>query len=238
MISVSLEKSVAKGHLVRLMHFKAANSSSAFNESIHIRDEIAIVLFRLIAIIEGKMNRRSILDGLGEEIVRIVSLVSICILLVVILVIILNNNSSSSSSITIITTHIYDEQSSDSNWEKFGGALLNALLFVAVVTMVAFLLVCLFYYRCTNFLRFYMGFAAFVVLGYMVGDVAGLLVQALSIPIDSVTFGVVLFNFEFFTFIWLTPLPRTPIDFCCQKLHEIAPVSTCDFKMDFMCRSG
>lgn len=153
------------------------------------------MLFRLIAIIEGKMDRRSILDGLGEEIVRIVSPVSICMLLVVILVSILNSSSSSSSSITTIATLIYDEQSSDSDWEKFGGALLNALLFIAVVTVVTFLLVCLFYYRCTKFLRFYMGFAAFVVLGYMGGGVAVLLVQALSIPIDCVTFGVVLFNF-------------------------------------------
>lgn len=143
------------------------------------------------------MDRRSILDGLGEEIVRIVCPVSICMLLVVILVSILNSSSSSSSSssITTIATLIYDEQSSDSDWEKFGGALLNALVFVAVVTVVTFLLVCLFYYRCTKFLRFYMGFAAFVVLGYMGGGVAVLLVQALSIPIDCFTFGVVLFNF-------------------------------------------
>lgn len=146
-------------------------------------------------LIKKKMDRRSILDGLGEEIVRIVSPVSICMLLVVILVSLLNSSSSSSSSITTIATLIYDEQSSDSDWEKFGGALLNALLFVAVVTVVTFLLVCLFYYRCTKFLRFYMGFSAFIVLGYMGGGVGVLLVQALSIPIDCFTFGVVLFNF-------------------------------------------
>lgn len=141
------------------------------------------------------MDRRSILDGLGEEIVRIVSPVSICMLLVVILVSLLNGSSSSSSSVTTIATLMYDEQSSDSDWEKFGGALLNALVFVVVVTVVTFLLVCLFYYRCTKFLRFYMGFAAFIVLGYMGGGVAMLLVQALSIPIDGFTFGLVLFNF-------------------------------------------
>lgn len=135
------------------------------------------------------------MDGLGEEIVRIVSPVSICMLLVVILVSLLNSSSSSSSSITTIATLIYDEQSSDSDWEKFGGALLNALLFVVVVTVVTFLLVCLFYYRCTKFLRLYMGFSAFIVLGYMGGGVAVLLVQALSIPIDCFTFGVLLFNF-------------------------------------------
>jgi presenilin 1 len=40
-----------------------------------------------------------------------------------------------------------------------------------------------------------MGFAAFVVLGYMGGGMVVLLVQALSVPIDCVTFGVMLFNF-------------------------------------------
>eukprot|EP00252_Welwitschia_mirabilis_P022356 TRINITY_DN6024_c0_g1_i1.p1 TRINITY_DN6024_c0_g1~~TRINITY_DN6024_c0_g1_i1.p1 ORF type:complete len:490 (-),score=49.31 TRINITY_DN6024_c0_g1_i1:63-1532(-) len=141
-------------------------------------------------------NRRSILDGLGEEIIRIVSPVSLCMLLVVILVTILNKSTDSSSySVTTLATLIYDEQSSDSDWEKFGGALLNALVFVGVVTVVTFLLVCLFYYRCTKFLRFYMNFAAFVVLGYMGGGVAVLLIQAFSIPIDYITFGIILFNF-------------------------------------------
>uniref|UniRef100_A0A0D6R6S5 Presenilin n=1 Tax=Araucaria cunninghamii TaxID=56994 RepID=A0A0D6R6S5_ARACU len=144
----------------------------------------------------ARIKNRSILDGLGEEIVRIVSPVSVCMLLVVVLVSILNNSSSStSSSITTIATLIYNEKSSDSDWEKFGGALLNALVFVGVVTVVTFLLVCLFYYRCIRFLRFYMTFASFIVLAYMGGGVAILLIQALSIPIDCITFGIVLFNF-------------------------------------------
>ena len=41
-----------------------------------------------------------------------------------------------------------------------------------------------------------MGFAAFIVLAYMGGAVAVLLVQALSNPIDCITFGIVLFNFS------------------------------------------
>ncbi|GLJ11239.1 hypothetical protein SUGI_0148220 [Cryptomeria japonica] len=143
------------------------------------------------------MDRKaSILDGFGEEIVRIVSPVSICMFMVVVLVSVLNDNSSSSASITSVATLVYNEQSSDSDWEKFEGALLNALVFVGVVTVVTFLLVCLFYYRCIAFLRFYMGFAAFIVLAYMGGAVAVLLVQALSIPIDCITFGIVLFNFS------------------------------------------
>ncbi|KAL8150636.1 hypothetical protein V2J09_020444 [Rumex salicifolius] len=87
----------------------------------------------------------SILDTLGEEIVRIVTPVSACMFLVVILVSILSADdsfSSPSQSISSIATIVYDEgsSSSDSLWDKLEGALLNSLLFVAVVTVVTFFL--------------------------------------------------------------------------------------------------
>ncbi|PKI47739.1 hypothetical protein CRG98_031872 [Punica granatum] len=114
--------------------------------------------------------RSSLLDSLGEEIVRIVTPVSICMFLVVILVSVLNSSSSSSGSVTSIATIAYSETDSDSSWDKFVGALLNSLAFVAVVTVVTFVLVLLFYLRCTKFLKLYMGFSAFIVLGFMGGE--------------------------------------------------------------------
>lgn len=138
----------------------------------------------------------SLLDTLGEEIIKIITPVSICMLLVVILVSILNDSSDSSgSSITTIASVAYSEDSSDSIWDKLKGALLNSLVFVAVVTVVTFLLVLLFYLRCTKFLKYYMGFSAFLVLGIIGGEVAVFLIKDLSFPIDAVTFMVVLFNF-------------------------------------------
>lgn len=138
----------------------------------------------------------SLLDTLGEEIIRIITPVSICIFLVVILVSILNNTSDSSGpSLTTIASMAYSEDSSDSIWDKLKGALLNSLVFVAVVTVVTFLLVLLFYLRCTKFLKYYMGFSAFLVLGFIGGEVAVFVIKDLSIPIDAVTFFVVLFNF-------------------------------------------
>ncbi|XP_073126838.1 presenilin-like protein At2g29900 [Henckelia pumila] len=139
---------------------------------------------------------RSILETLGEEIVRIVTPVSICMILVVILVSLLNTDSSSNGlSISSMATVAYAETSSDSTWDKFKGALLNSLVFVALVTVVTFLLVLLFYFRCTKFLKYYMGFSAFLVLGFLGGEIALLLIQDFSFPIDCVTFCVVLFNF-------------------------------------------
>ncbi|XP_057514804.1 presenilin-like protein At2g29900 [Actinidia eriantha] len=140
----------------------------------------------------------SILSSLGEEIIRIITPVSICMLLVVILVSILNDDSSSaanlSSSMTTIATMAYSEDSSDSIWDKLKGALLNSLVFVAVVTVVTFILVLLFYYRCTKFLKYYMGFSAFLVLGFMGGEIALFLIQDFSFPIDCFSFVLVLFN--------------------------------------------
>ncbi|KAH7550755.1 hypothetical protein JRO89_XS13G0263200 [Xanthoceras sorbifolium] len=97
----------------------------------------------------------SILDSLGEEIVRILTPVSICMFLVVILVSILNTDDSS-SSVTSIATIAYAENSSDSSWDKF---------------------------------------VAFVVLGFMGGEIILFLIEKFSVPIDSVTFFVVLYNF-------------------------------------------
>lgn len=148
---------------------------------------------------ERNTRPTSIIDTLGEEITRIITPVSICMFLVVILVSFLNSDPSSSSSfsqsITTIANLAYDESSSDSFWDKFEGALLNSLVFVVVVTVITFFLVFLFYIRCTKFLKFYMGFSAFVVLAFMGGQLALMLVDKMNLPIDAVTFLVVLFNF-------------------------------------------
>ncbi|KAI3412451.1 uncharacterized protein J3R85_017389 [Psidium guajava] len=138
----------------------------------------------------------SVLDSLGEEIIKIVTPVSICMFLVVILVSVLDSSSSSSStSGASIATIAYSEDDSDSSWDKFIGAVWNSLAFVAVVTVVTFVLVLLFYLRCTRFLKFYMGFSAFIVLGFLGGEIALFLIQDFSIPVDCITFFVVLFNF-------------------------------------------
>ncbi|KAL4398584.1 hypothetical protein AHAS_Ahas01G0306500 [Arachis hypogaea] len=136
----------------------------------------------------------TLLDSLGEEIIRIVAPVSICMFLVVILVSILNTGDSS-FSVSSIATIAYTETTSDSSWDKFLGALLNSLAFVVVVTLATFVLVLLFYFRCTGFLKIYMGFSAFVVLGFLGGEVFIFLIQHFSTPIDCFTFLLLLCNF-------------------------------------------
>lgn len=115
-------------------------------------------------------------------------------LLVVLLVSILNSSSSLYVTSSIATI-AYSETGSDSSWDKFIGALLNSLVFVAVVTVATFILVLFFYLKCSKFLKIYMGFSSFVVLGFMGGEIALFLIEEFSVPVDCITFLVLLFNF-------------------------------------------
>lgn len=137
---------------------------------------------------------KGILDVVGGEIVGIVTPVSICMFLVVLLVHLLDPHGDD-APVSNIAMMVYNEQASDSFSEKLGGALLNALVFVVIVTVVTFMLVVLFYYRCTKCLRVYMGFSAFMVLAWMGGIVAVQIIKEFSIPIDVVTFLICLINF-------------------------------------------
>lgn len=131
------------------------------------------------------------------EIIGVMSPVSICMFLVVLIVYTLSSPSSSDNQQVIRTAAnlIYLESSSDTTAQKLEGALLNAVVFVVLITLVTFLLVILYYYRFTNFLKYYIRFSAFFVLGSMGGSIILTLIQHFNIPIDSITFCLLLFNF-------------------------------------------
>lgn len=137
----------------------------------------------------------SILEIVGAEVTGIMVPVSICMFLVVLLVHGINPHGSDDSPIQSAATLVYLEKSSDSTVQKFEGALLNALVFVLIITVVTFLLVLLYYYRCIRFLKGYMCASAFLVLAYMGGSVFVLIIQTWSIPVDVITFSILLFNF-------------------------------------------
>ncbi|KAB2632316.1 presenilin-like protein [Pyrus ussuriensis x Pyrus communis] len=140
----------------------------------------------------------SILESIGVEIIGVMSPVSICMLLVVLLVYALSPSNPFSASAPPIRTAanlVYLETPTDSAAQKLEGALLNALVFVVLIAVVTFLLVLLYYYNFTNFLKNYMRFSAFFVLGTMGGSIFLSIVQHFSIPIDSITCFLLLFNF-------------------------------------------
>ncbi|KAI3772724.1 hypothetical protein L6452_03917 [Arctium lappa] len=138
----------------------------------------------------------SILESIGVEIIGVMSPVSICMLLVVLLVYSLSSFSSSSvEPIRTAANLVYLEAPSDSTSQKIEGSLLNALVFVILIAAVTFLLVLLYYYNFTNFLKNYMRFSAFFVLGVMGGSIFISIIRQFSIPIDAITCLILLFNF-------------------------------------------
>ncbi|WCJ27650.1 Presenilin-1 [Euphorbia peplus] len=142
----------------------------------------------------------SILESIGVEIIDVMSPVSICMLLVVLIVYSLSpsnpfTEAASAPPIRTAANLVYLENPSDSTAQKLEGSLLNALVFVVIIAVVTFLLVLLYYYNCTNFLKNYMRFSAFFVLGSMGGSIFLSLIQHFSIPVDSITCFIMLFNF-------------------------------------------
>ncbi|GFY98076.1 presenilin-1 [Actinidia rufa] len=114
----------------------------------------------------------SILESIGVEIIGVMSPVSICMLLVVLLVYSLSSPSlSSSPPLRSAATLVYLESPSDTTTQKLEGALLNAAVFVLLIAAVTFVLVLLYYYNFTNFLKNYTRFSAFFVLGVLGGSI-------------------------------------------------------------------
>ncbi|CAN0830166.1 Presenilin-like protein At1g08700 [Linum grandiflorum] len=141
----------------------------------------------------------SILESIGVEIIGVMSPVSICMLLVVLIVYSLSPadpiSAAASPPIRTAANLVYLESPSDSAAQKLEGSLLNALVFVILLGVVTFLILLLYYYDCTCFLKNYMRFSAFFVLGSMGGSVFLSIIQHFSIPVDSITCFLLLFNF-------------------------------------------
>ncbi|OAY77136.1 Presenilin-like protein [Ananas comosus] len=147
----------------------------------------------------GSGSSGSIIDSLGVEIVGVMSPVSICMLVVVLLISTLSSPSPSTTATAppiTAATLVYLESPSDSASHKLLGALLNAAAFVALVALVTFLLVLLYYYRCTSFLRLYMRFSTFFVLSSMGGPLLLALLRRFALPLDAPSALFLLLNFS------------------------------------------
>ncbi|KAK1646032.1 hypothetical protein QYE76_063837 [Lolium multiflorum] len=131
----------------------------------------------------------TILDSLGEDITRIVGPVSTCMLIVVLLVSILSSPSSPSPLTAALNT-----ASAAGAGDDLTSALITAGTFVVCVTAATFLMALLFYFRCTPCLRAYMGFSAIWVLLALGGQICLLLLSRLRLPLDAVSFALLLPN--------------------------------------------
>ncbi|KAK9841060.1 hypothetical protein WJX81_008443 [Elliptochloris bilobata] len=153
---------------------------------------------------------RSILDNLGEEVTGIVTPVTLCMATTVLLVRILNPDGASNSNTMRLATAYYNEKESDSATTKFEGALINALIVVAAVTGMTFMLFLLYKYRCTRCIYGYMAFAGFSIFFTLTGLITLQLVVKFGLVLDAVSFTFMLFNFAVVgvtaLFFWPAPL--------------------------------
>ncbi|KAK9154527.1 hypothetical protein Sjap_002007 [Stephania japonica] len=143
------------------------------------------------------MDSSSVLSTIGTDIISVMSPVSICMLLVVFLVYSLSPASPNNNGTSLRTaaTLVYLETPSDTATQKLEGALLNALVFVVLISAVTFMLVLLYYYNFTSFLKNYMRFSAFFVLASMGGSIFLSIIEHFSVPIDGFTCFVLIVNF-------------------------------------------
>ena len=148
--------------------------------------------------VEEPISAISVLDTLGAEVLAVMSPVSICMALVVLLISLLSPPSSGSAAASpppvTAATLVYLESPNDSPGQKFLGALLDAAVFVVLVAAVTFVLVALYYYRCTGFLKNYMRFSAFFVIFSMGGAILTAVLRRLAAPLDAPTALLLLFN--------------------------------------------
>lgn len=73
--------------------------------------------------------------------------------------------------------------------------MINALVFVAIVALMTFILVLLFKYGYTRFIYGYMAFAGFSIFFMLTGIIAALLIQKLHAHLDYISFFFILYNF-------------------------------------------
>ncbi|KAK9867147.1 hypothetical protein WJX84_008748 [Apatococcus fuscideae] len=137
----------------------------------------------------------SVLDELGQEITGIVAPVTICMALTVLLVKALNPDGSDTSVSVYFAQAFYAEKEGDSTATKLEGSLINALIFVAAITAVTFILVLLFKYGYTNIIYGYMGFAGFSIFFILTGVIALRLMEKAGIAMDAFSFLFILWNF-------------------------------------------
>jgi len=140
----------------------------------------------------------SVLEHLGEEITSILWPVSLCMAVTVFLVRVLNPDGESSAISVYMASAVYDEGAHpDASWsEKFEGALLNSLVFVALVTAMTFGLVMLFKYRCYRLIFGYMGFAIMQILFLFTGLILLMLLEKARLHVDVISLVFLLWNFS------------------------------------------
>jgi len=103
--------------------------------------------------------------------------------------------SGTGSASPSIATMAYSESSTDSTSEKFFGSAANALIFIFFITVMTFVFVLLFKYKCFKIIYCWLTFSVATLLGALGGVVFMQLLQAYNLAMDYVTFAIILWNY-------------------------------------------
>jgi len=90
---------------------------------------------------------------------------------------------------------VSDSNSSSSNARLLGLGLVNGLIVVCFIAAITFLIVILYKYRCMKLLTGYMVFSSGTLLGLIGGLFFKVFIDCYSVPLDKVSFSIILFNF-------------------------------------------
>ena len=130
------------------------------------------------------------LDTQAQSVVTILIPVAITMLLVIIAVRSIHVTSSSVS-----VAMLYHESASDSTGTKFFGSLLNALVFVVIITVTTILFVILYKYRCMKILYGWLMTSTGLMLAFFGGGFLSLLLTQKNIPLDYISIVFIVWNF-------------------------------------------
>ncbi|WIA21037.1 hypothetical protein OEZ85_005365 [Tetradesmus obliquus] len=133
--------------------------------------------------------------------------VSICMAITVLLVKALNPEGTADTTTVAIATLAYQEQDTDSAGQKLGGALLNAIIFMAVIAGMTFVLFLLFKWGCYKLIYGYMGFAMLNIFFFFTGALVLQLLRLIGLHMDLFSLAFLLFNFSVLGILSLFVMP-------------------------------
>jgi len=120
-------------------------------------------------------------------------MVPVCITMVLVIFIVKTLYYSVSDSVS--QAMVYTENPNATGGEKFLGSLINALIFVGMIIVVTIIFVVLYKYRCLKLIFAWLLLSTGVMLGFFGGYLLYNLLDAGNIPMDWITFAIILWNF-------------------------------------------
>ena len=90
---------------------------------------------------------------------------------------------------------VYREEAGESDETKISNAIINALAIIGTVAGMTFLMVALYYFKCTKILIAWLIFSTAMLLGFTSGLVVQNAFEVYNVPCDAITYYFVFYNF-------------------------------------------